>query len=82
MKNKVIGIIIGLLVITGLVTSYMDSARVRNGVEPKFTIKVVDTSKNKITYWGLGYKVVRYVSVSTNEPYKNNLKVKYSSWFN
>lgn len=82
MKNKVIGIIIVILVITGLATSYMDSARVRNGVEPKFTIKVVDTSKNKITYWGLGYKVVRYVSVSTNEPYKNNLKVKYSSWFN
>jgi len=82
MKNKVIGIIIGLLVIIGLVTSYMDSARVRNGVEPKFTIKIVDTSKNKITYWGLGYKVVRYVSESLDEPYKNNLKVKYSSWFN
>ena len=82
MKNKVIGIIIVILVIIGLATSYMDSARVRNGVEPKFTIKVVDTSKNKITYWGLGYKVVRYVSVSTNEPYKNNLKVKYSSCFN
>ena len=82
MKKKVIGIIIVILVITGLVTSYMDSARVRNGVEPKFTIKVVDTSKNKITYWGLGYKVVRYVSVSIDEPYKNNLKVKYSGWFN
>jgi len=84
MKKKVliiIGIMVAILVVAGLVTSYADSARVRNGVEPKFTIKIVTDGGNKVTYWGLGYKVIRYTSVSPNEPYKNNRGVKYGSWF-
>jgi len=85
MKNKKILIILSivfiLLIAVGLVTSYMDSARVRNGVEPKFTIKITTDGGNKITYWGLGYKVVRYPAVSPKEPYKNSLGVKYGSWF-
>ena len=84
MKKKVliiVGIIVAILVVAGLVTSYADSARVRNGVEPKFTIKIVTDGGNKVTYWGLGYKVVRYPSVSPNEPYKNNRGVKYGNWF-
>ena len=84
MKKKVliiIGIVVAILVVAGLVTSYMDSARVRNGVEPKFVVKITTDGGNKVTYWGLGYKVVRYPSVSPNEPYKNNRGVKYSSWF-
>ena len=84
MKNKIliiIGIILAILVIAGLTTSYADSARVRNGVEPRFTIKIVSEDGNKVTYLGLGYKVVRYPSVSPNEPYKNNRGVKYGSWF-
>lgn len=84
MKKKIL-IIVGIafifFVIAGLVTSYIDSARVRNGVEPKYVIKVVDENGTKVTYWGLGYKVVRYLSVSPNEPYKNNRVVKYGSWF-
>ena len=81
-KNLIItGVILTILVVTGLVTSYADSARVRNGVEPKFVIKITTDDGNKVTYWGLGYKVVRYPSVSPNEPYKNNRGVKYGSWF-
>ena len=81
-KNLIVtGIILTILVVTGLVTSYADSARVRNGVEPKFVIKITTDGGNKITYWGLGYKVVRYPAVSPNEPYKNSLGVKYGSWF-
>ena len=34
-----------------------------------------------MTYWGLVYKVIRYVGVSPNEPYKNNVGVKIGSWF-
>lgn len=74
-------VVIISLVVLGFITSYLDSARVRNGVEPKYTIKIVTDDGNKITYWGLGYKVVRYPSVSPKEPYKNNLGVKYGSWF-
>lgn len=84
MKKKVFiisGIIIIALVISALVTSYADSARVRNAVEPIHTIKIISENGNKITYWGLGYKITRYPSVSPNEPYKNNRGVKYGSWF-
>lgn len=84
MKKKIliiIGIILVILIITGLITSHIDKGRVRNSVEPKFTIKIVSDDGNKITYWGLGYKVVRYPSVSPAEPYKNNRGVKYGSWF-
>jgi len=77
----ILWIIIVILVVAGLITSYIDSARVRNGVEPKFEIKIITDGGNKVTYWGLGYKVIRHPSVSPNEPYKNNLGVKYGSWF-
>ena len=77
----IVVIVVTLLIGTGLITSYIDGARVRNSVEPKFTIKIVTEQGNKVTYWGLGYKVIRYPSVSPNEPYKNNLGVKYGSWF-
>jgi len=84
MKKKILiiaSITIAILVFAGLLTSYIDSARVRNSVEPKYTIKLVSDNGNKVTYWGLGYKVIRYPSVSPNEPYKNNRGVKYGNWF-
>lgn len=82
MKKKfIIVAFIIILVVTGLVTSYIDSARVRNGVEPKFTVKIISDGGNKITYWGLGYKVVRYPAVSPKENFKSSLGVKYGSWF-
>ena len=84
MKKKIfiiLGIVVVLLVTAALVTHYADSARVRNSVEPVHTIKIVSTDGNMVTYWGLGYKVIRYPSVSPNEPYKNNRGVKYGSWF-
>jgi len=77
----ILGIVVVLLVSAALVTSYIDSARVRNSVEPECTIKIVSEDGNKVTYWGLGYKVIRYPNVSPNEPYKNNRGVKYGSWF-
>ena len=63
MKKKVliiIGIILGVSVIAGLITSFKDSARVRAGTEPKYVIKKISYHGDKVTYWGLGYKVVRY----------------------
>jgi len=84
MKKKVVVIISIFVVIVlslALYTHYIDSARVRNGIEPKFTIKTVSYNGDKVTYWGLGYKVVRLIKVSPSEPYKNSLDVKYGSWF-
>ena len=63
MKKKVfiiLGIAVIVLVMVALVTSYADSARVRNSVEPVHTIKIVSEDGCRITYWGLGYKVIRY----------------------
>ena len=84
MKKKtliIVGIIFVILFIAGLVTSDKDSARVRNNMEPKYAIKVITEDGNKITYWGLGYKVIRYTSVSPYEQFKSNRGVKYGSWF-
>lgn len=84
MKKKTITVIIitlSILFIFGIYSKYVDSARVRTGHEPKLTIKIVSNNGDKITYWGLGYKVIRYPSVSPKEPYKNNRGVKMGSWF-
>jgi len=82
MKKKfIIAVFMIILVVAGLVTSYIDSARVRNGVEPKYAIKIASYDGNKITYWGLGYKVIRYPAVSPKESFKSSLGVKFGSWF-
>ena len=84
MKKKrfiYLSIIFVILIIVGLITSYIDSARVRNSREPRFVIKIVNKTGNKVTYWGFGYKVIRYPSVSPNEPYENKRAAKYGSWF-
>lgn len=84
MKKKIIYfLVVGILIlfIWGFYTHLIDSARVRNGIEPKYTLKVVSKTGEKVTYFGLGYKVIRYVSVSPNDPYENNIGVKYGSWF-
>lgn len=84
MKNrKFIRIIAGisLIFILGIITNYYDSGRVTTGHEPKYCLKIVSNDGKKITYWGLGYKVIRYVGGSPNEPYENNIGVKMGSWF-
>lgn len=84
MKRKIciaIGIFIIFLIIFGIITCYIDSGRVTIGNEPKYTIKLISRDGRKVTYFGLGYKVIRYVGVSPNEPYKSNIGTKMGSWF-
>lgn len=84
MKKKGIIITICVLVIliaAGLVTKYIDTANVSTGHEPEWCIKIVSHDGGKVTYWGLGYKVVRYVGVFPDEPYEDNIGVKMGSWF-
>lgn len=84
MKKKMgIGVVIVLviLVIVAIITNYADSANVTTGHEPEYCIKLVSKDSSKVTYWGLGYKVIRYVDVSPNEPYESNIGVKMGSWF-
>ena len=85
MKKKfltIVGILdIITLTVIGLILGYKDSERVKNLEEPEYTIKVISEDGSKITYWGLGYKVIRYTSISPYEPFKSNRGVKYGSWF-
>lgn len=84
MKKKIfiaIGIFLIAIIILGIITNYLDSGRVATGHEPKYCIKIVSSNGSKVTYWGLGYKVIRYVGVSPNEPYESNIGVKMGSWF-
>ncbi len=84
MKKKIsisIGIILIMLTIAGILTNYADSGRVTTGHEPMYAIKVASKDGSKVTYWGLGYKVICYVGVSPNEPYENHIGVKMGNWF-
>lgn len=74
-------IIFLMLIVLAFITNYVDTGRVTTGHEPKCCIKIVINDGSKVTYWGLGYKVIRYVGVSPNEPYENNIGVKMGSWF-
>ncbi len=84
MKKKiliiVICIIIVIIILAGI-TNYLDSGRVGTNNEPKYCIKTISEDGSRITYWGLGYKVIRYVGVSPNEPYQSNIGVKMGNWF-
>ena len=47
MKKKTLIIIAIILILFKLITSYKDSARVRNGIEPKYTIKIISRNGRK-----------------------------------
>lgn len=84
MKKKIcigVGILLMILIVAGIITNYIDSGRVTTGHGPKYCIKIVNNDGSKVTYWGLGYKVIRYVGVSPNEPYESNIGVKMGNWF-
>ena len=84
MKKKfiiVMASILAFLLSFWLITDYIDSARVRNGIKPIFTINIVSDTGDKITYWGLGYKIIAYPSVSPKEPLNNNIAFKKGNWF-
>lgn len=72
-----------LLLVTAIVlfTYFVDRSFVNAGKEPIYCAKVYTSYSNKITYWGLGYKVIRYTSDSPKEPFENSIGVKMGSWF-
>ena len=79
-KSLIIILIVLLIAILGFITKYIDKGRVATNNEPKYCIKIVSNDGNKVTYWGLGYKVIRYVGVSPKEPFESNIGVKMGSW--
>lgn len=69
------------IIIIAIITNYADTGSVSTGHEPKYCMKVISQDGRKVTYWGLGYKVIRYVGISPNEPYESNIGVKMGNWF-
>lgn len=81
---KKIKIILGILIILIIVSisSYIyDKNRYDNNKEPKLCISVINQDGSKVTYYGLGYKIIRYVKISPNEPFQNSKDTKMGSWF-
>ena len=79
-KIIILLVIIISIIIISIITNYTDTGMVSTGHEPKYCMKVISQDGRKITYWGLGYKVIRYVGVSPDEPYESNIGVKMGNW--
>lgn len=75
------GILITLFVIIIVATAFffVDQARFKKEQKPLFAIKTISKDGNKVTYYGLFYKVVAYPGVSPKEKFKtmNNKKMLF-----
>lgn len=80
-RKKLLLTAIILLITLSIFTYFMDLKNYNNNIEPKHCIKVINKDDSKVTYYGLGYKIIRYVNVSPVEPFSNNKGSKFGSWF-
>ena len=78
----ILGIIITIAII-GCIFFMVDKNRVEEGKAPQFAIKKVENEGNKITYTGLGYKVITYPKDKENieESLKDKKRTKIGSYF-
>ncbi len=76
-----IALIIFLSILIIIMPNCVDGSRVTAGKEPIYCAKIYSTNSNKVTYWGLSDKVIRYANESPNEPFEDNIGVKMGSWF-
>lgn len=76
------GILITLFVIIIVATAFffVDQARFKKEQKPLFAIKTNSKDGNKVTYYGLFYKVVAYPGVSPKEEFKNMKDKKMLFW--
>lgn len=82
-KKKIIIVIFifSILFILALIFRHIDSTRFLNDEEPKFAFKIVSSDGNRISYIGLGYKMIAHTAVSPKEPFKSHTYKKMGSWF-
>ncbi len=76
------GILITLLVIIVLSATFffVDQARFKKEQKPLFAIKTISKDGNKVTYYGLFYKVVAYPGVSPKQDFENYNDKKMLFW--
>lgn len=75
--KKVVSIIIILLI--SLITYTIDYTKIKNGKLPIFTFKI--ETKEKINYFGLGYKVERFITNMNSKSLYEDNNVKIGFWF-
>ena len=67
-KKKILsGTFISLVVLTilGLLFNAIDTKRISKQEKPIFTINIYGKDGDKITYWGLRYKIISYPQISS-----------------
>lgn len=72
--------VIAIFIILGALFNAIDTNRFNAEKHPLFVLKLQDQNDSKITYLGLGYKIVFYPGVSPTEPLKES-NSKKGSWF-
>ena len=78
---KIVLVIVVSLLLLAIIFFTVDYFRVKKQEKPIFCVKTISYDGSKVTYWGLGYKVIRYVGVSPDEPYERNIGTKIGNWF-
>lgn len=81
---KILKFILGLiciLIILGVIFFFVDKGRVDDKRAPMFATKMISKDEKKVTYLGLGYKVVAYPENSVYENFADHKAVKIGSWF-
>ncbi len=78
---KIIALILVLIFAFGVFSAVFDGIRIKNNKEPVFVVEKVSENNLTITYYGLGYKIIRHLQYSNLEPFENNIDVKIGTWF-
>ena len=75
---KIIGCVLGIVIILGLIFFVVDYTRVKNGKNPIFCIRNlagIYMDGGTIEYFGLGYKVIDFHTLAGYDD------IKIGSWF-
>lgn len=78
--KAILGIIL-VLVILGGVFFLIDKGRFNKNEKPIFAVRMQEKDGGKVTYMGLGYKIVTYPGVSPKETFKTTKYKKMLCWF-
>lgn len=85
MKNKkalfLLLFILLIFMVVGVCFYKIDSRRIDNGKDPKFTIKIAGKNGEKVYYIGFLYKITAYTGVSPKEPFRVHRGYKKGLWF-
>ncbi|SRR5690554_4012796 len=80
MVKKLLLCIVGIIILLGFVLGIIDYKRIKKHELPLFMIRVTKDNDDIQKYFGLGYKLKRYVNVSFREPMYLDDEIKFGLW--